>query len=122
MIEEFVQAASDADGDRIVACVTDDATFELPGGRTLPPGEAGARAFADRHAETDGRDATVELLDVKEAAPARWVLSLRFVQREVATGDVLYELTVGGLVGLRDDRIASLRAFASADEAAAAAG
>ena len=62
-ILDFVDAVSRADGERAGMLVTQDATFRLPGERELPAGEAGARAFAAKHAESDGRKPSVELVD-----------------------------------------------------------
>ena len=121
VIRDFVEAASSADGERAGRLVTEDATFRLPGERELPAGEVGARAFAARHAESDGRKASVELLDAASQPDGRWVASLRFSSREVASGELMYEMTVGGLFRLEGDRIAALQAFPSYEEAVAAA-
>jgi len=117
VIGKFVRAASEADQESAAACVTEDAVFELPGGRTLPPGRDGARAFATQHAESEGRKPTVELEDAEQREGDRWLASLRFVSREVATGETLYEMSVGGIFELDGELIACLRAFPSAAEA-----
>lgn len=121
VIRDFVDAVSNADGDRAGQLVTRNASFRLPGDRELPPGEAGATAFAAKHAEADGRRRSVELLDAERKSDDRWVASLRFSSREVASGETMFELTVGGLFTLDGDRISALQAFPSYEEAAAAA-
>ena len=101
--------------------VTEDATFRLPGERELPAGEAGARAFAAKHAESDGRKPSVELVDAERQPDDRWVASLRFSSREVASSEMMYEMTVGALLTLDGDRISAMQAFPSHEEAVAAA-
>ncbi len=121
-IREFVDAVSSADGERAGLLVTEDATFRLPGERELPAGEAGARAFAAKHAESDGRKPSVELVHAERQRDHRWVASLRFCSREVASGELMYEMTVGGVFTLAGDRISAMQAFPSYEEAIAAAG
>jgi ketosteroid isomerase-like protein len=120
-IREFVDAVSSSDGERAGLLVTEDATFRLPGERELPAGEAGARAFAAKHAESDGRKPSVELLNAERQGNHRWVASLRFSSREVASGEMMYEMTVGGVFTLAGDRISAMQAFPSYEEAVAAA-
>jgi ketosteroid isomerase-like protein len=120
-IRDFVDAVSRADGERARRLVTEDATFRLPGERELPAGEAGARAFAAKHAESGGRKPTVELVNAEGLPDDRWVASLRFSSREVASGETMYEMTVGGLFTLDGDRISAMQAFPSYEEAVAAA-
>ena len=120
-IREFVDAVSRADGERAGLLVTGDATFRLPGERELPAGKAGARAFAAKHAESDGRRRSVELMDAERQPGGRWLASLRFSSREVASGELMYEMTVGGLFTLDGARISALQAFPSYEEAVAAA-
>jgi len=120
-IRDFVDAVSSADGDRAGSLVTQDAVFQIPGPRTLPSGEAGANAFAVQHAESDGRKPSVELLDAEQKTDDRWVASLRFSAREVASDELQFELTVGGVFTLDGDRISALQAFPSYEEAVAAA-
>ena len=120
-IREFVDAVSSADGERAGLLVTEDATFRLPGERELPAGEAGARAFAAKHAESDGRKPSVELVHTERQRDHRWVASLRFSSREVASGELMYEMTVGGVFTLAGDRISAMQAFPSYEEAVAAA-
>jgi hypothetical protein len=123
VIRDFVPAVSAADGAQAEALVTDDATFQIPGPKELPSGKAGARAFAAQHAEADGRKPSVELLDAaQKGADEQWIASLRFFTREVASGELQFEITVGAIFTLEEDRIASLRAFPSYEEAVAAAG
>jgi ketosteroid isomerase-like protein len=117
VIAQFVSAASAADQEAAAACVTEDAIFELPGGRTLPAGRDGARAFAAQHAESDGRQPTVELESVEQREGDQWLASLQFTSREVATGETLYEMTVGSIFRLEGELIAASRAFASPAEA-----
>lgn len=121
VIRDFVVAASDADGDAAARLVTHDAAFRLTGDRELPNGQAGARAFASRHAESDGRKASVVLVGAEPTSNDRWVASLRFSSREVASGELLYEMTVGGVITLKGDRISAVQAFPSYEEAVTAA-
>jgi hypothetical protein len=122
VIGDFVAAVSAADGDRAGSLVTEHATFQVPGPKELPSGEAGARAFAAQHAEADGRKANVELLDAEQRSDDRWVASLRFFAREVASDELQFEITVGAIFIVEADRISALRAFPSYEEAVAAAG
>lgn len=122
VIRDFVEAASNADGDGAGRLVTEDAVFRLSGDRELPPGQAGASAFAAKHAESDGRKASVVLVGGEPVPSDRWAASLRFSSREVATGELLYEMTVGGVFTLEGDRISGVRAFPSYEEAVGAAG
>lgn len=117
VIAKFVRAVSAADQESAAACVTEDAVFELPGGRTLPTGPDGARAFAAQQAESEGRKPTVELKDAEQREGDHWLVSLHFVSREVATGETLYEMNVGSVFKLEGELIASHRAFPSAAEA-----
>jgi limonene-1,2-epoxide hydrolase len=121
VIRDFVEAASSADGDRAGSLVTADAVFQIPGPRELPSGEAGASAFAAQHAESDGRKSSVELLSAEQKDDDRWVTSLRFSAVEVASGELQYEMTVGGIFTLEGDRISAVQAFPSYEEAVAAA-
>ena len=119
-IRDFVDAVSHADGERAGLLVTEDATFRLPGERELPAGEAGARAFAAKHAESDGRKQSVELVDAERHPDNLWVASLRFASREVASDEIMYEMTVGGVFSFDGDRISAMQAFPSYEEAVAA--
>jgi hypothetical protein len=59
----------------------------------------------------------VELVDAEQHPGDRWVASLRFSSREVASGELMYEMTVGGVFTLDGDRISALQAFPSHEEA-----
>src|SRR5919198_2255220 len=117
VIRDFVDAVSNADGDGAGRLVTHDAAFRLSGDRELPRGQAGASAFASRHAESDGRKASVELVGAEPRSNDRWGASLHFSSREVASGELLYEMTVGSVFTLKGDRIAAVQAFPSYEEA-----
>jgi ketosteroid isomerase-like protein len=120
-IEAFVDRVSAGDGDAAAELVHDDAEFELPGNKSLPIGSAGARAFASRHGEVEGRLISVELKSAEAVRENCWVARLLFVNREIASGETMYEMEVGGLFELRHDRVARFRAFPSPEEAVAAA-
>jgi ketosteroid isomerase-like protein len=120
-IEAFVDRVSAGDGDAAAELVHDDAEFELPGNKSLPIGSAGARAFASRHGEVEGRLISVELKSAEAVRENCWVARLLFVNREIASGETMYEMEVGGLFELRHDRVARFRAFPSHEEAVAAA-
>jgi ketosteroid isomerase-like protein len=120
-IEAFVQRVSAGDGDAAAEWVHDDAEFQLPGNKLLPIGSAGAQAFASRHGEVEDHLISVELRGAEAMRENVWVTRLVFVNREIASGETMYEMEVGGVFELRDDRIARLRAFASPEEARAAA-
>jgi limonene-1,2-epoxide hydrolase len=121
VILDLVDALSSPDGDRAASLVTEDAAIQIPGPQEVPAGAAGARAFAAKQAESDGRKPNVELLDAERQADGRWVASLRFSVVEVASGELQYELTVGGIFTLDGDRVSALQAFPSYEEAVAAA-
>jgi ketosteroid isomerase-like protein len=121
VIREFVDAASSADGERAGRLVSDDASFRLPGDRELPPGKAGASAFAAKHAEANGRKNSVVLVGAEPRSNDRWVGSLRFSSRELGSDELMYEMTVGAVFTLSGDRISALEAFPSYEEAVAAA-
>jgi limonene-1,2-epoxide hydrolase len=121
VISEFVDAVSRADGDEAARLVTEDAVFRLPGERELPAGEAGANAFAAKHAESDGRKPSIELLGGERHSEDRWLATLRYSSREVESDELMWELTVGGVFTLDGDRISALQAFPSYEEARAAA-
>ena len=120
VIHRYVEAASAADGDGAAALTADDAVIELPDGGVLR-GKDGARQFAAKHAETDGRKQAVTLVSVEAHSPTRFVLTLVMSSREVATDEVLYSMDVGGVMEVRDGLITRNQVFASPDEAAAAA-
>ena len=60
LIRRYVDATSAADGDTAASLTADDAVIALPGGGVLK-GKDGARQFAAKHAETDGRMQAVTL-------------------------------------------------------------
>jgi ketosteroid isomerase-like protein len=120
VVRRYVEATSAADGDGAAALTADDAVIELPGGGTLK-GKDGARQFAAKHAESDGRKQAVTLASVEARTPNRFVLTLVMSSREVATNELLYSMDVGGVIEVRDGLITRNQVFASPDEAAAAA-
>jgi hypothetical protein len=70
----------------------------------------------------DGRSASVDIASTEERSGSQWLASLGFSNTEVATGEILYEMQVGGIFRLEDGLIAELQAFPSVEEAAAALG
>ena len=54
LIRRYVEATSAADGETAAGLTADDAVIELPDGGVLK-GKEGARQFAAKHAEIDGR-------------------------------------------------------------------
>jgi hypothetical protein len=98
----------------------EDAVIELPGGGVLA-GKEGARQFAAKHAEANGRKQTVTLTSLMPHTGNRFVATLLMTSREVATNELLYSMDVGGVIEARDGLIARNQAFASSEEAAAAA-
>jgi ketosteroid isomerase-like protein len=120
VIRRYVDATSAADGDTAADLTTDDAVIELPDGGVLH-GKEGARSFAAKHAETDGRKQSVTLTSVDAAPRGRFVATLVMTSREVATNEILYSMDVGGVFEVRDGLIARNQVFPSPDEAAAAA-
>jgi hypothetical protein len=91
------------------------------GNKLLPIGSPGAQAFASRHGEVEDRLIYVELKGAEAVRENVSVTRLVFVNREIASGETRYEMEIGGVFELRDDRIARLRAFASPEEAWAVA-
>jgi ketosteroid isomerase-like protein len=119
LIREYVEATSSGDEDAAAALVADDLLIELPDGGALK-GTEGARQFAAKHAEIDGRKQSVELTAL-EARPAdRFVATLKMTSREVPTGEVLFSMDVGGVFEVRDGLIVRSQVFPSPEEAAAA--
>jgi ketosteroid isomerase-like protein len=116
-----VDAASAADGDAAAALTAEDAVIELPDGGILE-GKEGARRFAAKHAESDGRKQSVTLTSLEPLSPGRFVATLEMTSREVATDELLYAMDVGGVIEVRDGLIARNQVFPSPEEAAAAAG
>ena len=120
VIRRYVDATSAADGDAAAALTADDAVIELPDGGVLK-GKEGARQFAAKHAEIDGRKQSVTLTSLEARAPERFVATLRMSNREIATDELLYSMDVGGVIEVRDGLIARNRVFPSPDEASDAA-
>src|SRR4051794_23714036 len=120
VIRRYVEATSAADGDGAAALTADDAVIELPGGGALR-GKDGARQFAAKHAEIDGRKQAVTLVSVEARTTTRFVLTLVMSSREITTDELLYSMDVGGVIEVRDGLITRNQVFASPDEAAAAA-
>jgi ketosteroid isomerase-like protein len=120
VIRRYVDATSAADGDRAAALTADDAVIELPDGGALK-GKEGARQFAAKHAETDGRKQSVTLTALEARTPDRFVATLLMSNREIATDELLYSMDVGGVIEVRDGLIIRNQVFPSPEEATAAA-
>ncbi|MDQ3158483.1 MAG: nuclear transport factor 2 family protein [Actinomycetota bacterium] len=112
-IRDFVEAVSSADGEAAGLLVTENAQFRLPGDHVLPPGQAGARAFAAQHAESNGSKPSVELLGAEPTSSNRWLASLRFSSLYLETDETSFDFTVGSLFTLDGDRISAVQAFPS---------
>jgi ketosteroid isomerase-like protein len=119
VIQRYVDATSAADGDVGAAFTADDAVIELPDGGILR-GKEGARQFAAKHAETDGRKRAVALSSLEARTPDRFLATLVMTSREIATDEVLYSMDVGSVIEVRDGLIARHQVFPSPEEAAAA--
>jgi ketosteroid isomerase-like protein len=115
-----VDASSAADGDTAASLTADDAVIELPSGGVLE-GKEGARQFAAKHAETDGRKQSVTLTSLEPRTRNRFVAKLVMTSREVATDELLYSMDVGGVIEVRDGLITRNKVFPSPEEAVAAA-
>jgi ketosteroid isomerase-like protein len=120
VIRHYVDATSAADGDAAAALTADDAVIELPDGGALK-GKEGARRFAAKHAEIDGRKRSVSLTSLEARTPDRFVATLLMSNREVATDELLYSMDVGSVIEVRGGLITRNQVFPSPDEAAAAA-
>ena len=120
VIRQYVEATSAADGDRAAALTADDAVIELPDGGALK-GKEGARQFAAKHAETDGRKQSVTVTSLEARTPNRFVATLLMSNREIATDELLYSMDVGGVIEVRDGLIMRNQVFPSPEEATAAA-
>ena len=120
VIRRYVEASSAADGDAAAALTADDAVIELPDGGALE-GKEGARQFAAKHAEADGRKQSVSLTSLDARTPDRFVATLVMSNREVATDELLYSMDVGSVFEVRDGLITRNQVFPSPEEAAAAA-
>lgn len=116
----YVEALSGANGDAAAELTADDGVIVLPNGGRLE-GKAGARAFAAKHAETDGRKQDVVVTAIEERTPGRLLLTLDMSSREVATDELLYTMAVGSLIDVRDGLVTSHRVFPSPGEAQIAA-
>ena len=119
VIRAYVEATSAADEDAAAALTADDAVIELPDGTVLQ-GKEGARQFAAKHAETDGRKQTVSVTSLEARTPTRFVATLEMTNREVATDELLYSMDVGGVIEVRDGLITRNQVFPSPEEAAVA--
>jgi ketosteroid isomerase-like protein len=120
VIRQYVDATSAADEDRAAALTADDAVIELPDGGALK-GKEGARQFAAKHAEIDGRKQSVRVTSLEPSAPNRFVATLLMSNREIATDELLYSMDVGGVIEVRDGLITRNQVFPSPEEATAAA-
>ena len=119
LIRDYVEATSSGDEDAAAALVADDLFIELPDGGALK-GTEGARQFAAKHAEIDGRKQSVELTALEARPPDRFIATLKMTSREVLTGEVLFAMDVGGVFEVRDGLIVRNQVFPSPEEAAAA--
>src|SRR3954464_7659446 len=120
VIRRYVDATSAPDADIAADLMSDDAVIELPDGGFLE-GKEGARQFAAKHAELDGRKQSVALTALEARAPDRFVATLLMSNREIATDELLYSMEVGSVIEVRDGLITRNRVFPSPDEAIAAA-
>ena len=120
VIRRYVEAASAADGDVVAALTSDDGVIELPDGGVLRWPD-GARMFAAKHAEADGRRPTVSLTSIDARSPERFVLKLVMSSREVATDELLYSMDVGSVIEVRDGLVTRHQVFPSPEEASDAA-
>lgn len=94
--------------------------IELPGGAILK-GREGARAFAAKHADVDGRKQSVTLASIERLSPDELILTLVMSSREVTTGELLFSMDVGSVIEVHNELITRHRVFPSPEEAAAAA-
>lgn len=115
-----MEALSAADGEAAAALTADGGVIELPGGGVLE-GKEGARQFAAKHAEIDGRRQAAALISLEPRTPERFVATLLLSNREVATDELLYSMDVGGVFEVRDGLVTRNQVFPSPEEAAAAA-
>ena len=119
LIRRYVDATSTADGETAAALTADDAVIELPDGGVLE-GKEGARQFAAKHAEADGRKQSVSLTSLDARTPNRFVATLVMSNREVGTDELLYSMDVGSVFEVREGLITRNQVFPSPEEAAAA--
>jgi ketosteroid isomerase-like protein len=120
LIRSYVDATSAADGEKAAALSAEDLVIRLPDGGTLE-GRDGARQFAAKHGEIDGRKQSVSLTALEARGPNRFVATLELSNREVATDELLYSMDVGSVFEVRDGLVTRNQLFPSPDEAAAAA-
>jgi ketosteroid isomerase-like protein len=120
VIRRYVEATSAADGEGAAALTAEDAVIERPNGEALR-GKEGARRFAAKHAEVDGKKQSVQLTSLEARGEDRFVATLLMTNREVASDELLYSLEVGSVIEVRDGLVARNRVFPSPEEAAAAA-
>jgi ketosteroid isomerase-like protein len=120
VIRRYVDATSAADGDTAATLTAGDVVIELPDGRVLK-GKEGARQFAAKHAETEGRKQAVTLTSLEARTGNRFVATLLMTNREVATDELLFSMDVGSVIEVRDGLITRNQVFPSRAEAAAAA-
>ena len=120
VIRAYVDAISAGDGDTAAGLTADDAVIELPDGGTLK-GKEGARQFAAKHAETDGRKQAVTLTSLVPHTRGRFIATLLMTSRDVATDELLYSMDVGSVIEVRDGLIERNQVFPSPEEASAAA-
>jgi ketosteroid isomerase-like protein len=120
VIRRYVEASSAADGDTAASLTAEDAVIELPSGDVLK-GKEGARQFAAKHAESDGRKQTVTLTSLEPRARNRFLATLLMTSRDVAADELLYSMEVGGVIEVRNGLITRNQVFPSPEEAAAAA-
>src|SRR3954447_15849105 len=120
VIRRYVDATSAADGDTAAALTADDAVIELPDGGVLK-GKEGARQFAAKHAESDGRKQSVTVTSLEARTPHRFVATLLMSNREIATDELLYSMDVGSVIEVRDGLVTRNQVLPSPEEATAAA-
>jgi ketosteroid isomerase-like protein len=120
VVRRYVDASSAGDGDAAAALMADDGVIVLPNGTELR-GKEGARQFAAKHAETDGKKQSVTLTSLDALTEDRFLATLVMTNRDLAADELLYSMDVGGVIEVRDGLVTSNRVFPSPDEAAAAA-
>src|SRR3954454_5477429 len=119
VIRRYVDAVSAADADPEEPLTADDAVIELPSGGLLE-GKEGARVFAAKHAEIDGRKQGVKLISLEARGQNLYLATLVMTSREIATDELLYSMDVGGVIEVHEGLIKRNQVFPSAEEAAAA--
>jgi hypothetical protein len=81
--------------------MADDGVIVLPNGTELR-GKEGARQFAAKHAETDGKKQSVALTSLDALTEDRFLATLVMTNRDVAAAELLYSMDVGGVIEVRD--------------------